>query len=68
MRRPLLAAAVIAALAAAPAAAQNAGQIAHVKAGAPCPRCNLFQADFASLNLKGRNLAGARCSDGHRSR
>jgi len=60
MRRPLLAAAVIAALAAAPAAAQNAGQIAHVKAGAACPRCNLFQADFGSLNLKGRNLAGAR--------
>ncbi len=44
----------------APAAAQNAGQIARVKAGAACPRCNLFQADFGSLNLKGRNLAGAR--------
>lgn len=44
----------------APAGAQNAGQIAHVKAGSACPRCNLFQADFGSLNLKGRNLAGAR--------
>ncbi len=40
--------------------AQNAGQIARVKAGGACPRCNLFQADFGSLNLKGRNLAGAR--------
>lgn len=42
------------------AQAQNAGQIARVKAGASCPRCNLFQADFANLNLRGRNLAGAR--------
>ena len=58
-RRLALAAAVLAALAG-PAHAQNAGQIAHVKAGAACPRCNLFQADFANLNLKGRNLAGAR--------
>ena len=47
-------------LAAAPAAAQNAGQIARVKAGAACPRCNLFQADFGGATLKGRNLAGAR--------
>jgi len=53
-------AALFVALAASPAYAQNAGQIAHVKAGAACPRCNLFQADFGSLNLKGRNLAGAR--------
>lgn len=48
------------AAAALPASAQNPGQIARVKAGAACPRCNLFQADFASLDLKGRNLAGAR--------
>jgi uncharacterized protein YjbI with pentapeptide repeats len=58
MHRPVVA--IIVALAAAPAAAQNVDQIAHVKAGAACPRCNLFQADFGSLNLKGRNLAGAR--------
>ena len=43
-----------------PAAAQNAGQIARVKAGAGCPRCNLFQADLAGANLRGRNFSGAR--------
>lgn len=42
------------------AAAQSEGQIARVKSGASCARCNLFQADFGGLNLKGRNLAGAR--------
>ena len=53
---------VLAALAAAaaPALAQNPVQIAHVKQGADCPRCNLFQADFANLELKGKTLAGAR--------
>ena len=60
MPRPLLAAALIALFAAAPAAAQNASQIAHVKAGAACPRCNLFQADFNNRELKGKNFAGAR--------
>ena len=59
MRRLTLIVTALAALAV-PAAAQNAGQIAHGKAGAACPRCNLFQADFGGLNLKGRNLAGAR--------
>ena len=59
MRR-LLAIAVLATTLAAPALAQDARQIARVKAGAPCPGCNLFQADFGSLSLKGRNLAGAR--------
>jgi uncharacterized protein YjbI with pentapeptide repeats len=43
-----------------PAAAQNAGQIAHARDGASCPRCNLFQADFSNLELKGRDFAGAR--------
>jgi uncharacterized protein YjbI with pentapeptide repeats len=51
---------VISAALASSALAQNAGQIAHVKAGAACPRCNLFQADFGNLNLQGRNLTGAR--------
>lgn len=46
--------------AAAPAAAQNATQIAHARGGASCPRCNLFQADLNSQELKGRNFAGAR--------
>ena len=47
-------------IAAAPASAQNAGQIAKVRAGANCPRCNLFQADLSNTELKGKNLAGAR--------
>jgi uncharacterized protein YjbI with pentapeptide repeats len=47
-------------LTAQPAAAQNADQIAHVQAGASCPHCNLFQADFGNRVLKNRNLAGSR--------
>jgi uncharacterized protein YjbI with pentapeptide repeats len=48
------------ALVAHPAAAQNAGQVEHARGGGDCPRCNLFQADFSNLELKGRNFAGAR--------
>jgi uncharacterized protein YjbI with pentapeptide repeats len=55
---PLVATALLAL--ALPAAAQNAGQIANVRAGANCPRCNLFQADLSGLTLRGKNLAGAR--------
>ena len=47
-------------LIAAPATAQNAGQVAHARAGASCPHCNLFQADFANLGLQRRNFVGAR--------
>ena len=47
-------------LLAGPALAQNAGQIGRARAGASCPRCNLFQADFGGVDLKGRNFAGAR--------
>ncbi len=54
----LLALAVL--LAAGPALAQNAGQIARAKAGASCPGCNLFQADFQNVELKNKNFAGAR--------
>jgi uncharacterized protein YjbI with pentapeptide repeats len=43
-----------------PAVAQNAAQIAKVRDGGGCPRCNLFQADFANKVLRSRNLAGAR--------
>jgi len=50
----------VAVLAAKPADAQNAGEIARARAGADCPRCNLFQADFSNLDLKNRNYAGAR--------
>ena len=52
--------ALIALLVATPALAQNAGQIARVRAGADCPHCNLFQADLSNLGLKGRNYTGAR--------
>ena len=45
---------------AAPALAQNAGQIASVKRGAACPGCNLFQGDFSGLEARGLNLSGAR--------
>lgn len=54
----LLALAVL--LAAGPALAQNAGQIARAKAGASCPGCNLFQADFQNVELKNKNFARAR--------
>jgi uncharacterized protein YjbI with pentapeptide repeats len=43
-----------------PAAAQNAGQIEHARAGGSCPGCNLFQADFSNLEMKDRNFARAR--------
>jgi uncharacterized protein YjbI with pentapeptide repeats len=43
-----------------PSDAQNAGQIAHARDGASCPGCNLFQADFSNLEMKGRNFTGAR--------
>jgi uncharacterized protein YjbI with pentapeptide repeats len=45
---------------AAPALAQNAGEIAKVQNGGSCPHCNLFQADLGNKVLKDRNLAGAR--------
>lgn len=47
-------------LLATPALAQNAGQIGRARAGASCPGCNLFQADFGGAELKGRNFARAR--------
>lgn len=44
----------------APAAAQNAGEIARVQSGQDCPGCNLFQADLAYRDLEGLDLSGAR--------
>lgn len=61
--KPLLlsaAAAMAVVSAALPALAQNRAEIEHARAGASCPRCNLFQADFSNLEMKGRNFAGAR--------
>jgi uncharacterized protein YjbI with pentapeptide repeats len=61
MKRALFALPFFAVMAAAPATAQNPTQIASVKAGAKaCVACNLFQADFAYLELDGRNFAKAR--------
>ena len=51
---------VILTAAALPAAAQNPVEIAHARGGASCPRCNLFQADFSNVQLRGRDFAGAR--------
>lgn len=47
-------------LLAVPALAQNKGQISQAQRGSSCPRCNLFQADFAGLEVQGRNYGGAR--------
>ncbi|MEQ7155273.1 pentapeptide repeat-containing protein [Brevundimonas aurifodinae] len=47
-------------LAALPAQAQNAGQIARVRGGASCAGCNLFQGEFSGLEANGLNLSGAR--------
>lgn len=60
--KPILTAAVAAALVitALPAAAQNAGQIARVRAGGSCAGCNLFQAALSGLEARGLNLASAR--------
>lgn len=63
--KPLAFAAVAALVAAScgltsPVLAQNASQIARVRAGAGCPGCNLFQADLTYGELGGRNYAGAR--------
>lgn len=60
--KPILFSTLAAALmvAALPASAQNAGQIARVRGGASCPGCNLFQGDFAGLEARGLNLSGSR--------
>lgn len=43
-----------------PASAQDASQIAAVKAGRSCIGCNLFQADFDYEDISGRNLSRSR--------
>ena len=58
MRRAVLALALL--VAATPALAQNPSQIAAVKRGANCPKCNLFQADLANSELQHKTYAGAR--------
>ena len=51
---------VLTTMIAVPAMAQNASQVASVKAGKACPGCNLFQADFDYEDISGKNLTGAR--------
>ena len=60
MSRPLALAFLLLAAAASPSAAQNPAQVGRARGGASCPRCNLFQADFADRELKGRDFTGAR--------
>ena len=45
---------------AAPAMAQNAGQVARAVSGSSCPGCNLFQADFNGLERSGLDFSRAR--------
>ena len=42
------------------AMAQNPVEIARAKSGANCIRCNLFQASFANVEMRGKSLAGSR--------
>jgi uncharacterized protein YjbI with pentapeptide repeats len=58
--RLFLIATLVAASFAVPAMAQNAGQIARVRAGNSCSGCNLFQGDFGGLEARGLNLSGSR--------
>ena len=58
--KPILALAAVLSLAAAPALAQNASQIAAARRGANCAGCNLFQADLGHTELKAKNFSRAR--------
>jgi len=60
--KPILTLAAAAALVAAalPALAQNPGEIARVRGGSSCSRCNLFQGDFSGMESRGLNLSGSR--------
>lgn len=59
MKKALVLIAAIAAVST-PVLAQNAGQIASVRAGHDCRGCNLFQGDFSGLEKRGLNLTGSR--------
>jgi uncharacterized protein YjbI with pentapeptide repeats len=56
----ILALAALISLAALPALAQNAAEVARAEAGVSCPHCNLFQANLYNKDLRGRSYAGAR--------
>ncbi|MCA8902854.1 MAG: pentapeptide repeat-containing protein [Hyphomonas sp.] len=55
-----IAVALLAALMAAPAMAQDAGEIARAQAGKDCRNCNLFQADLSYLDIPGIDLSRSR--------
>jgi uncharacterized protein YjbI with pentapeptide repeats len=55
-----LALAALISLAAPPALAQNAAEVARAEGGASCPRCNLFQANLYNKNLSDHSYRGAR--------
>jgi uncharacterized protein YjbI with pentapeptide repeats len=59
VKKALVLIAAIAAVAT-PVLAQNAGQIASVRAGHDCRGCNLFQADLSGFEKRGLNLSGSR--------
>ena len=59
MKKTLVLIAAVAVVAS-PVMAQNAGQIASVRAGHDCRGCNLFQADLSGFEKRGLNLTGSR--------
>jgi uncharacterized protein YjbI with pentapeptide repeats len=59
VKKTLVLIAAVAAVAT-PVLAQNAGQIASVRAGHDCRGCNLFQGDFSNFEKRGLNLTGSR--------
>ena len=61
--RALLIAAAVMAFAA-PALAQNAGQIARVEGGASCAGCDLLQIDLSYQVVTNRDFSGARLMQG----
>ena len=60
MLRQFLSVLILSGLAAAPAMAQNAGEIAQVQSGKSCANCNLFQADLAYQDSTKMDLSGSR--------
>jgi len=58
--RKFLSAILLATALGVPAAAQNPVQVAHATRGESCPHCNLFQANFANVEVRGKTFAGAR--------
>jgi len=58
--RKIIMLAVMAAFVGSTAAAQNPVEVARATKGVSCPHCNLFQANFANAEIRGKTFAGAR--------